>query len=341
MAQSERREKVGNKPATMADVAKLVGVSRQLVGMVFSGRGGVGSDTEARIRQAAKEIGYRPNRAAQSLRSVSTKYVGLVFHPAESSMTELLPALYNEAKAANLDLILSAVSEDHDEIAAIDGLLGHRCNGLILIASQLSLSRLQKLARETPLVSIGRRVEKVRCGVVSSHGEVGVDAAVEHLVQLGHREISYVVGPDMLDAEYRLAGYRKAMKRHALSLDEISLAGDFAERGGAAAADKLLARKRLPTAVICNNDQSAMGLVHRLQQDGIRVPKDVSVIGYDDTVAKYPYLSFTTVRQDPRELAAAAIMDISERISGTKYLSQTYLTSSTLVVRASTSKPKR
>lgn len=338
MAGNSRPER-SPRPATMADVAKLVGVSRQLVGLVFSGQPGVGAETEAKIRAAAKEIGYRPNLAAQALRSDSTKRIGIVFHPTESSMAELLPALSSEARSADVDLVLAAVDEENDENAAVEGLLGHRVNGLILVSSQLSATRLQKLARELPLVSIGRRLDKVRCGVVSSHGEVGVASAVEHLIGLGHREIAYVMGVDMLDAEYRLAGYEKAMKRHGLDLDIVRVAGDFAERGGAAAAETLLKRQGLPTAIVCNNDQSAAGLTHRLLQAGVKFPDDVSIVGYDDTLARYPYLNFTTVRQDSKELAAAAILDLVARIRGEKYLSQTYLTSSKLIIRTSTSKP--
>ena len=324
----------------MADVAAKVGVSRQLVGMVFNGQPGVGPETEDRIKSAAKELGYRPNLAARSLRSDGTNYIGVVFHPNESSMTELLPALYSEAAANNLSIVLSSASVDHDEQEAIDFLLGHRCNGLILIASRLSTNRLKMLAREIPLVSLGRRLEKVRCGVVSSHGEIGVEQATEHLIRLGHEKITYVLGPEMLDAEFRLVGYEKAMARHGLEPDVVSLPGDFAERGGAAAAEVLLGRNKLPTAVICNNDQSATGLSHRFAQSGIKIPCDLSVIGYDDTLARYPYLNFTTVRQDPKELAEAAIFDLVRRIRGELYLSQTYLTSSELVIRTSTSKPR-
>lgn len=334
-----KRDKVV-RPATMADVAAKVGVSRQLVGLVFRGQPGVGAETEARIRAVAKEIGYRPNLAAQSLRSEATKYIGIVFHPDESSMTELLPAIQNEALQASLELILGSVSDDRDENTVIDSLLGHRCNGLILIGSHLSPTRLQKLAREIPLVSIGRRLEKIRAGSVSSHGEVGMEAATQHLISLGHSKIAYILGPDMLDHEYRFAGYEKAMHKASLRPDVISLPGDFAERGGASAAELLLKRRELPTAVVCNNDQSALGLTFRLLQAGIRVPEDLSVVGYDDTVARLPFLNFTTVRQDPKELAAAAILDLSARIKGTQYLAQTYLTSSKLVIRTSTSKPK-
>jgi DNA-binding LacI/PurR family transcriptional regulator len=233
------------------------------------------------------------------------------------------------------------VTNAEEEIMAIEWLRGHRCNGLIFIASHLSTNRLQKLAREIPMVSIGRRLEKVRCGIVSSHAEIGVESAVQHLIDLGHTEITYIQGPDMLDSEFRLVGYKKAIRRAKIKSDVISLPGDFAARGGSRAAEVLLKRKTLPTAVVCNNDESAMGLWHRLLQAGVKIPHDVSIVGYDDSVAGYPYLDMTTVRQDPNELAAAAIADLSARILGSKYLAQTFLTSSKLVVRSSTVKPRK
>ena len=341
MASKPRSRAVQSRPVTMADVAKHVGVSRQLVGFVFSGKPGVGPKTEAKIRKAAKELGYRPNLAAQSLRRDDTKYVGLVFYAAEAVMSELLPALQREAHINNFDLLSSAVTNVEEEIAAIEWLRGNRCNGLIFIASHLTVNRLQKLAREIPMVSIGRRLQGVRCGIVSSHAELGVEAAVEHLISLGHREISYVEGPDMLDSEFRLAGYKKALRRAKIKFDVVSLPGDFAAKGGAKSAEFLLKRKYLPTAVVCNNDESAMGLWHRFLQAGIKIPNDVSLVGYDDSVANYPYLDMTTVRQEASELAAAAMLDLSGRILGDKYLSQTYLTSSKLIIRSSTAKPRK
>lgn len=341
IAPSPKYRRDQNRPVTMADVAKNVGVSRQLVGFVFSGKPGVGIETEAKIRKAAQALGYRPNLAAQSLRRDDTKYIGLVFYAAEAVMSELLPALQREAHENNFDLLSGAVTNADEEVLAVEWLRGHRCNGLIFIASHLSASRLQKLAREIPMVSIGRRLEKIRCGIVSSHAELGVESAVQHLIDLGHTEIAYVEGPDMLDSEFRLAGYKKALRRVKIKFDVISLQGDFAARGGSKAAEILLKRKSLPTAVVCNNDESAMGLWHRLLQAGVKIPQDISVIGYDDSVADYPYLDMTTVRQDPGELAAAAMLDLSARILGSKYLAQTYLTSSKLIIRSSTIKPRK
>jgi DNA-binding LacI/PurR family transcriptional regulator len=144
----------------------------------------------------------------------------------------------------------------------------------------------------------------------------------------------------MLDNEFRLEGYETAMDKVKLKKAVVTVTGDFAEDGGARAANKILAMDNLPTAVVCNNDQSAFGLIHRFLQAGVKVPEDVSVIGYDDTVAQLPFLDLTTVRQDPEELAKAAVEDLSARIKGDKYLSETFLTSSKLLLRTSTCKPR-
>jgi len=324
---------------TMADVARMVGVSRQLVGLVFRDAPGVGAETAAKIRAAAKEIGYRPNLAAQSLRRDSSNNIGFLFHADQSSMQDILPAMYKSAKAAGFNLIISAVSKSHNESEAIEELLGYRCEGLVLAGTELSQSRVQKLAREIPLVSLGRRMEQVRAGMVSSNGEAGIFAVTRHLIDLGHKDIAYVHAKDMRDSQYRLEGYRAAMDANKLKSKVITIDGDFAEVGGAEAASKLL-RENLPTAVVCNNDQSALGLTHRLLQAGISIPAQVSVTGYDDTVAKFPFMDLTTARQDPEDLAHFAVTDLVSRIRGDKYISETYLTPATLVVRSSTAKPR-
>lgn len=341
MAKKESKERTEQRAPTMADIAEKVGVSRQLVGLVFSDTPGVSAETEAKIRAAAKELGYRPNLAARSLRREGSKYIGVVFHASERSTNEIIPAIYKYAGELGFQVVISAISSNRTDQEAIDEVIGHRCDGLILIASTISITRLQKLARTIPLVSLGRRLSGVRAGVVSSHGEAGVFDAVEYLISLGHRSIAYVSAKSMLDNEYRLEGYESAMDKAKLKKTVVTVSGDFAEDGGARAANKILALEHLPTAVVCNNDQSAFGLIHRFLQVGIRVPEDVSVVGYDDTVAQLPFLDLTTVRQDPEELAHVAVEDLAARIKGDKYLSETFLTSSKLLVRTSTCQPRQ
>jgi len=324
----------------MGDVANVVGVSRQLVGLVFRDAPGVSAETAAKIRAAAKQIGYRPNLAAQSLRRDSSNYIGFMFHADQTSMQDILPALYKAAKDAGYNLVLSAASAEHSEAEALEELLGHRVEGLIISASEFSQSKVQKLAREIPLVSMGRRMDQVRGGMVSSNGESGVFDLTNYLISLGHKDIAYIYAKDMRDGEYRLEGYQAAMDSHKLETRVFTLEGDFAERGGGVAAEALL-KENLPTAIICNNDQSAFGLTHRLLQAGITIPEQVSVAGYDDNVGQFPFLDLTTVHQDAEDLANAAVSDLVARIKGEKYLSETYLTPATLVVRSSTSKPRK
>lgn len=324
----------------MADVAAHVGVSRQLVGLVFRNASGVSKKTEAKIRAAAKELGYRPNLAAQTLRGAGSNYIGVVFHTAHSSTNELVPAIYKHAEKHGFKVVLSAISSTRTDLEAVEEIIGHRCQGVILISSNLSISKIQSLSKMMPVESVSRRVKIPNVGVVASAGETGIKDAVKHLVSLGHKEIAYINAVDMFDGDFRLDGYRSGMSEAKLATKVIDINGDYVEAAGSRAAEKLLASKKLPTAVICSNDQIALGLVFSLTKAGLNVPQDVSVIGYDDTVAQLPFLNLTTVRQDPNEMAEAAVDDLVSRILGKKSSSEIKLTSSKLIVRSSTVKPK-
>jgi len=145
MAKKESKERNESRQPTMADVAERVGVSRQLVGLVFRGAPGVGVQTEAKIRAAAREMGYRPNLAAQSLRREGSKYIGVVFHASERSTNEIIPAIYKYAGELGFQVVISAISSDRTDQKAIDEVIGHRCDGLILISSTLGCKNLHAL----------------------------------------------------------------------------------------------------------------------------------------------------------------------------------------------------
>lgn len=330
----------GTHHATMADVAAKVGVSRQLVGLAFRQATGVSAETAAKIFAAAEEIGYQPNLAAQSLRREGSKYIGLAYHTSHSSTEELLPAIYAQASSHGFKVMLSAISHDRDDQEAINEIIGHRCDGVILISSGLPVATLRKIAKKMPLVSISRRVTGVSCGVVASNGESGVFEAVEYLLSLGHKEIAYVDPDEMFEHEFRLAGYLTAMDQAKLPTSVMTISGDYIESAGAEAAERFLKGKKLPTAIVCANDQVALGLVYTFQKASVSVPSDVSVVGYDDTISRLPFLDFTTVHQDAGELAEAAVKDLAERISGRSAKAGIHLTSAKLVVRSSTSKPR-
>ena len=332
----------GPRPATMADVAQRVGVSRQLVGLVFRNAAGVGSDTRAKILEAARVLGYSPNTAARALRAGSTKYIGVIFDPAHSAPVEIIEWLYTFARESGYRLVVSALTPIRDEREAITEIVGHRCEALILIAPRSSPELLRRVAGQIPIVVIGRGIPDSEFDIVRSQGDSGIDSVVVHLASLGHAEIVYVHGVDMLDGELRLAGYRAATKRLALAENILEVRGDYTEECGANAARILLAGEALPTAIVCSNDQAALGLSHTLAAAGVRIPADVSITGFDDSrVARLSFMNLTTVRQDPREVGEAAIAAAISRITGTGVTGTEVFTSARLVVRGSTAVPSR
>ncbi len=332
----------GLRPATMADVAQRVGVSRQLVGLVFRNATGVGADTRERILEAARILGYSPNTAARALRAGSTKYIGVIFDPAHSAPVEIIEWLYAVAHESGYRLVVSALTPIRDESEAITEIVGHRCEALILIAPRSSPELLRRAAGQIPIVVIGRGIPDCDFDLVRSQGDSGIESAVMHLAGLGHTEIVYVHGVDMLDGTLRLSGYRAAVQRLALTEQILEVRGDYTEECGASAARILLAGAVLPTAIVCSNDQAALGLSYTLAAAGVRIPADVSITGFDDNrVARLSFMNLTTVRQDPREVGAAAMAAAITRITDTGAAGSQVFTSARLVVRGSTAVPSR
>jgi DNA-binding LacI/PurR family transcriptional regulator len=329
-----------SRPTTMADVARRVGVSRQLVGLVFQGQPGVSDASRTRILIAARELGYTPNSAAQALRSSTTKSIGVAFDPAESAPADIVQWLHDIAEESGYRLIVTTVTRSHDDVAALSELIGYRCEAVVLIAPRSAASDLQRAAGPTPVVMIGRRLPGSEFDVVGSRGDDGISALVSHLADLGHSSIAFVDGHDMLDSEVRLFGYQRGMAQRGLTESIVTIRGDYTEVSGALAADELLANAVMPTAVMCNNDQAAFGLIHSLLRAGKRVPADISVTGFDDSrLAGMPFLDLTTARQDPQDMARAAIKAVISRIGSPGSPTTESLSEVTVIVRGSTSPP--
>lgn len=329
-----------NRRATMSDVAARVGVSRQLVGLVFRNESGVGAETRHRILSAARQLGYSPNTAAQLLRGSSTRSIGVIFNPYELTPLDILSRTYEHAATAGYRVLVSTTTESRTEQTAIDELVGYRCEALILIAPRTEIEQLGPSIGSTPVVVVGREVTDADVDVVRSQGAAGMEAMVHHLAGLGHRNICYVHGVDLLDAELRIDGYRRAMSSLRLEHRIIEIAGDFNEEAGAQAADMLVRAGDMPDAVMCNNDLAASGLSHRLLQAGIQCPRDISITGYDDNrIARLNYLDLTTVCQDPNEMARAAVEAAVARAAGSVLPPREIFTSARLVIRTSTAAP--
>ncbi|WP_263855353.1 LacI family DNA-binding transcriptional regulator [Arthrobacter sp. M4] len=300
----------------MADVAARAGVSRSLVSTVFREVPGASPVTRARVLQAAADLGYQLDNRARMLRRSRTRLLGVVFQVQDAFHSDLVEAMYPVAAAAEYDLVLSATTETRPEVDAIDGLLRDRCEALLLVAPQQPESWLADVAERVPTIAISRRIAHAAIDVVMTADEEVVDTALKYLTSLGHRNIAHLDGAKIHGASDRRRSYRKLMKRQNLGEFIRVLEGGNTEVQGIRAAEAL-AREQdsLPSAVICYNDRVAVGFMFGLRAAGIRVPEDISVVGYDDVhMAALPFISLTTVGQDAAATARSAIAHAVRRL---------------------------
>lgn len=329
----------------MEHVAARAGVSRALVSIVFRGVPGASEATRERVLTAARELDYRPDTRASRLGSSRTRTLGVTFQVGHAFHGDLLESLYVHADAMAYELVLSGVTPSRSEEAAVETLLAERCEGIVLLGSTQSATQLARLATRVPVVSVLRPVPGEEVGVVRTDDAAGLRLAVEHLRSLGHTRIALLDGGRTAGGAERRRGYRTAMRR-APALAEVVLPAGLTELEGAEAARAFLAlggRSERPTAVAAFNDRCAIGFTDVVRQAGVRVPEDVSIVGFDDiTEAAYPHVALTTVRQDADRLGAEAVRSLADRLDGavpTTVAPGRTVIEPELVVRGSTAPP--
>jgi DNA-binding LacI/PurR family transcriptional regulator len=321
----------------MADVAAHVGVSRALVSLVFRDAPGASAATRERVFKAAAELGYRPNSAARVLRRNRSRHLGVLYtmrHPFDADLVE---ALYPLAERLGYDIVLGAMTPTRGEQKAAEELLSYRSEVLIVIGPEIGSKPLAALASHVPVIAVGRRFRGLNVDAIHTDDFQGVRLGVEHLVELGHRAIAHIDGGAMPGASGRRRGYRTTMRRHGLD-DEIRvIPGDYTEESGARAAEALLSDSHLPTAVIAGNDRCAVGLLDSLLRAGISVPRQVSVIGYDDSqLARMSHINLTSVSQDVPHMAEAVMHAVVERLENGRSEAREIVLKPSLVVRETT-----
>ena len=298
---------------TMADVAAQVGVSRALVSIVFRGAEGASESTRQRVLEAAAEIGYRPDSLAQGLRRNRSRNLGVLFSLRRPFEVELVEHMLAVTQSLGYDLLLGPFTPGREQDQVIDELLRYRCAGIVVVGPKLHARDLEPLTQEVAVVEVGRDVTGGLVDVIRNDDASGTRQAVEHLVNLGHTEIAYVDGGDNPGAGQRSDGYRAAMIDQGLADRIRVVGGGYTEEDGAIAARSLLAK--LPTAVIAANDLCAIGILDAFLRAGIKVPEDVSVIGYDDaTFGRIPGIDLTSVRQDIAKMAKLAVRALIDRL---------------------------
>ncbi|MER5180730.1 LacI family DNA-binding transcriptional regulator [Streptomyces sp. NPDC002896] len=331
----------GRRRPTMAHVAERAGVSRALVSIVFRNQPGASQETRERVLRVAEELGYRPDSAARLLARGRSRTLGVMLTLHQPFQADLVEAIYREAERLGYDVLLSADAPGRDERKAIEALLSHRCEALILLGPRSTAADLDALGHRTVAVAVARRVRGARVDSVRTAEAKGVRQALDHLVELGHRRIAHVDGGRGPGSAERRRAYRYSMRRHGLA-DEIRvIPGAHDEDAGIEAGRILAAQDELPTAVLAANDRCAMGLLMSLGRAGIDVPGEVSVVGYDDShLSHLMPMGLTTVRQDFLLMAERAVRFAVERLEGEGVEPREAVVDPELVVRG-TSGPVR
>jgi DNA-binding LacI/PurR family transcriptional regulator len=327
------------KRPRLEDVAADVGVSTASVSLVLRGVAGPSAETRERVLEAASRLGYRADRAASLLARRRTHLLGVPVMLRDPYRAELAEEVQVAADERGYTVALSAVTPVHDEQRVAETLLDLRCEALLLLSPELAPDVLAELGTRVPLVVVGRHVEPAGFDVVRAADSDGVGAVVDHLVALGHRDLVYVDGGGAAMAADRRAGFLAAVARHAVR--GRVLAGGDDEEAGARAARTLLDEPRPPTAVVAANDRSAIGVLDVLVRAGVRVPQDVSVVGYDDgELARLSHIDLTTVSQEAGTQARRAVAAALERLDGDRVAPTEQILVPRLVLRGTTAPPR-
>ncbi len=304
--------------ATLADVAKRAGVSPALVSIVMRDAPGASEQSRQRILAVANELDYRPDARARSLASLKPHLMGVLFGKAGRFHLELIDGLYVAAEERGWDLVLSALTNSRDEKRALDSLHDFRFDALVMLGPPVADPL---MAGRVPLVIMGWHVEHPDVDIVRTSDEHGIALAVQHLVDLGHRRITHLQGGTGLVAIARRDAYLHAMRAHGLETEirVVQCEGEDQLDGQRAALALLEEKSRLPTALVAFNDDIAAAAMTVLTQQGISVPGDVSIIGFDDSaLSRSPGIDLTSVQQIPHEMARLAVDRVATRCAGSE-----------------------
>ncbi|GAA3881868.1 LacI family DNA-binding transcriptional regulator [Leifsonia kafniensis] len=331
----------GRAPS-IRDVARLAGVSHQTVSRVLNNHPSIRDTTKARVLQVMEDVHYRPNRAARALGNGRSRTIGVLsasgshYGPASS-----IAAIQDAAREAGYYVNmanLSAVDPESIE-AALTHLMSQSVEGIVVIAPQVRVfDALEHMAIDVPFVtmqSTGRLDEHT----LSVDQIAGARLATHHLIELGHRDIYHLAGPqDWIEAEARMRGFLDEMG--AMDVPTTApILGDWTAEFGYYAGREML-RVRDFTAIFSSNDQMALGLIHAVRDAGLDVPGDVSIIGFDDIPeAAHFWPPLTTVRQDFAELGRRCMALLLSSITDDQPVDYRDVITPELIVRGSTAPP--
>jgi LacI family transcriptional regulator len=328
-------------------VARVSGVSYSTVSRVVNGHANVRAETRGRVQAAMTELGYVAHVTARALASGRTQTIGLLARGIDNPFfSAVIKGVDQEVSEADYDLLLCTThnrSEHEGEYVA--RLSRGMADGLVIVVPTALPDYVSLLRSERyPFVLVDHDSDAPGCTIVNADNRAGTREGISYLIGLGHRRIGFITGrPDVGAALQRLAGYREAMRDAGLAIDDsLIVAGDFMEERGYAAAQELLAGPKPPTAIFASSDTAAFGVVSAARDAGLRVPDDLSVLGFDDIVeAAWFGSGLSTVRQPLREMGRVAVQRLVRLLADPSLPPERVVMPTELVVRQTTAPPRR
>jgi LacI family transcriptional regulator len=333
------------KDITIGDVARLAGVSRATVSSVLNDRSSVADGTRDRVLEVIRKLNYQPNQIARSLAVQKTRTVGLVVKQIDNPyFTKVMRGVLGFLSERGYTVLLgSSELSPEKEKESVETLLRQRVDGLILSPLQgrgADLSYMSKWIQDRLPFVLLDKVPNISANVVDIQNANAAEEAVSHLIQLGHKRITYYEGPDYsLHNIERLNGYQRAMMKEGLQIFPFSIrkAGVYIEDGYRAAMDQFSRSEEKPTAIFCFNDLVAIGVMNALSDLKIPIPEEVSIIGFDDIefcrAVKVPLSSVRIPAIDIGKTAAGLLLKQIENRG--LYLKEVIELKASLMLRAS------
>ena len=307
--------------ATIKDVAVRAQVSTTTVSHVINNTRKVNDANRARVEDAMRDLDFHPNALARSLRSGSSKTIGLIIPDiANLFFAEAARYIEDYGKNAGYSVILcNADNNPQKEASYVQVLIEKMVDGIIFISSGDSAHNIKKLqSNNIPVVFADRDVQDQPVDTVMVNNQQGGKLATEHLIQLGHRRIACISGPVGIRVSIqRMHAFHNTMKEHGMSVPvAYCTEGDFGFESGERCMRQMLARGARPTAVFVGNDMMAFGAIRAIEDAGMHVPDDISIIGFDDIpLAKTYSPPLTTIAQPIKKLAKSSVDLLVKRIN--------------------------
>ncbi|MBS4172874.1 LacI family DNA-binding transcriptional regulator [Bacillus sp. FJAT-49736] len=334
---------------TIYDIAKKAGVSAATVSKVLNGRSDVGKNTIETVKRIIEESGYQPNSIARGLATKKSNTVGVFFQDHLNTgfrhhfLQDILASFKDVIGESGYDLIFFANNHPNNHAETFEARAKNRnVDGLFLLGVPRTDPNLMGIVQSgIPCMSIDLDLIGPKANYLCSDNLGGAMMAIDHLVEMGHTKIAFISDVFVTKpGSDRLIGFKKAMEKHQLPiLTKWILPGDFSENGGYLSVKELLESDSLPTAIFCAGDMMAIGAMKAMEEKGLEVGKDISLIGFDDiTLLKYVTPKLTTIRQKKEVMGQLAAKELLKLMNDTNYSASPFTIETELVIRDTVAK---